>query len=318
MKSEMGEGLLLLGDIGGTNARFAIARGGAVTGVERLKTADFATLEAALTHYLAGRAERPERAAIAVASPLAGDYVKLTNAPWNFSIGALRERLGLKDLRVYNDFAAVALSLPWLTEDERRHVGGPRMAPLAPIALVGPGTGLGVSGLVPDKAGEWLVLASEGGHVGFSPVDAREDAVLAALRRDLGRLSIERLVSGQGIENLYRMTSGGKARKAAEVTALAEAGDGAACEALSLFCGIFGGFAGDLVLTLGAWRGLYIGGGIPAKLGVLFDRALFNARFEDKGRYGERLAAVPRWLITHDNPALLGLAHAAEPLRGAP
>jgi glucokinase len=314
----MGEGALLLGDIGGTNARFAIARDGAVTGTRRLKTADFATLEAALIHYLAGGGERPRRAAIAVASPLSGDRVKLTNSPWSFSISALRERLGLLDLRVYNDFAAVALSLPWLKEEERRHFGGPRMAPLAPIALVGPGTGLGVSGLVPNEAGEWLVLASEGGHAGFSPADAREDAVLAALRRDFGRLSIERLVSGQGIENLYRVTSGGTACKAAEVTALAEAGDKAAREALSLFSGIFGGFAGDLVLTLGAWRGLYIGGGIPAKLGPLFDHALFNARFEDKGRYRERLAAVPRWLITRDNPALLGLAHAAEPLRGAP
>jgi len=182
---------------------------------------------------------------------------------------------------------------------------------------VGPGTGLGVSALLPVAEDGWVPLESEGGHVSFAPTSPHEDEVLRRLRQRFGRLSAERVISGMGIENVYTVTSemrDGRAARlsAADVAARARQGDLAASETLSFFSSAFGAFAGDLVLTVGAWGGLYVGGGIPMRLGALFDTTAFNRGFENKGRYAETMRRIPRWLITREHPALLGLAHDLE------
>lgn len=307
--------LRFLADIGGTNARFALSRGGGdVTSVESVRAADYATPQQAIQEYLSAKNAAPVSAAIAVACPITGDQIQLTNSPWSFSTSALKEALKLTHLGIYNDFTAIALALPWLGDDDRRLLGGVASHDRTPLALLGPGTGLGVSALIPVGDDQWQPLQSEGGHVGFAPTEALEDTVLRRLRQKFGRLSAERVISGQGIENLYAVTTelqGGTAISlpAADIAAKAQAGDAAAAQALALFSATFGAFAGDLVLTLGAWGGVYIAGGIPMKLGLVFDIASFNAQFEAKGRYQDIIQNVPRWLITKDNPALLGLAH---------
>jgi glucokinase len=246
--------------------------------------------------------------------------VRLTNSPWSFSTAGLKAALALDHLGIYNDFTAMVLALPWLGADDVRQVGGAASTggeTRRPLALVGPGTGLGVSALLPMGETGWLPLESEGGHVGFAPATPHEDEILHRLRQHFGRLSAERVISGMGIENVYTIASemrDGRAAhlSAADVAARARQGDLAASETLSFFSSALGAFAGDLVLTIGAWGGLYVGGGIPMKLGALFDTTAFNRGFENKGRYAETLRRIPRWLITREHPALLGLAHDLE------
>ena len=194
----------LIADIGGTNARFArVDADRRLYAEQTLSCADFAGLAAAATAYLhATGGPRPTRAAIAVATPVTGDWIQFTNSHWSFSTEAARRDLGLERLLILNDFTALALSLPLLAPDERRAVGGGQAVAEAPIALIGPGTGLGVSGLV--WSGErWIPLQTEGGHVTFSPVDEREWAISRILRRRFGHVSPERLLSGPGLVNLY-------------------------------------------------------------------------------------------------------------------
>jgi len=324
MKSE--DDIRLLADIGGTNARFALTTGmGDPWGVVSLRTADYPTPEAAIRHYLDDQGVAPRHAALAVACPVTGDMVRLTNSPWSFSTAALKAAMGFDHLGIYNDFTAMVLSLPWLGAGDVRQVGGAPPAETGkrrPLALVGPGTGLGVSALLPVGADGWLPLESEGGHVGFAPTTPHEDEILRRLRQQFGRLSAERVISGMGIENVYTVASAmrnGRAGRlaAAEVTARARQGDLAACETLSFFSSALGAFAGDLVLTIGAWGGLYVGGGIAMRLGALFDTTAFNRGFENKGRYAETMRRIPRWLITREHPALLGLAHDLERVLGA-
>ncbi|MCP5159651.1 MAG: glucokinase [Gammaproteobacteria bacterium] len=307
----------LVADIGGTNARFALVGASRQPYAEQvLACADFSGLATAAAHYLEKVGERyPNRAAIAVATPITGDWVQFTNSHWSFSIEATQRTLGLEKLLIINDFTALAMSLPLLKPDERRAVGGGEVVAEAPIALIGPGTGLGVSGLV--WSGEhWIPLQTEGGHVTFSPVDEREWRVGQILHRQFGHVSPERLLSGPGLINLYNALAElegwpAEALTPADITDRALAGACRHCwEVLELFCGALGTAAGNLAITLGARGGVYIGGGIAPRLGEFFDQSAFRSRFEDKGRFSDYLTAIPTWVITAANPALRGVVAA--------
>jgi glucokinase len=308
----------LLADIGGTNVRFALLPPGATVPEQEtnLICADFEGLEQAARRYLA-LAGNPTitDAAIDVATAVTGDFIKLTNSPWAFSIEQTRRQLGLRRLAVLNDFTALALSVPQLEPAELRQVGRGEPVPGAALAILGAGTGLGVSGLL--RCGtRWIPIEGEGGHVAFSPMGEREDGVLRVLRERFGHVSTERLASGPGLVNIYRALSvlDHSVPRELEPQQIAEfgmAGTDARCrEALTMFCAALGTAAGNLTLTLGARGGCYIGGGIVPKLGDWFDRSPFRARFEHKGRFSTYCAAVPSYVILASNPALRGLAAA--------
>jgi glucokinase len=311
--------LSLVADIGGTNARFAIVEGhggGRPFEARTYRCADYPSLEDAAEHYLQALGGRlPTRAAIAVATALTDDQVKMTNHHWAFSVSGARKRLQLDELMVLNDFTALALSLPKLTADEVRQVGGGAPAPGTPIALIGPGTGLGVSGLVP--AGDrYIPLQSEGGHVTHGAANHRQSEILAVIGRRYNHISAERLMSGPGLVNLYLAISQLEGVTAeplapAQITERAMAGDCDRCkEALDTFCAMLGTAAGNLVLTLGARAGAYIGGGIVPRLGEYFVHSRFRDAFEHRGRFSAYLAAVPSYIIQADQPALVGAAAA--------
>ncbi len=307
----------LIGDIGGTNARFAlVGADGEPTRTRVLAGARYPGLAAAAAAYLdLERPDPPPRAAaFAVASPVLGDRISMTNRAWSFSISELQATLGLGRLRVVNDFTAQALAVPRLGADEVRPIGGGTATEGAPIAVLGPGTGLGVSGLVRAPGGGWIALATEGGHATLAAADERERAVVGELQRRFGHVSIERAVSGPGLCELAAAIAAvdgldHDVPKPDEITARALAGtDRVSVEALSMFCAMLGGAAGNLALTLGARGGVYIGGGIVGRLGDFFAASAFRARFEDKGRFHGYLSAIPTHVITAENPALRGLA----------
>lgn len=303
----------LIADIGGTNARFAIVEGDSPAVDERhLLVADFPDPAVAIESYLGGR--RVEDAVIAVATPVETEVIGFTNSPWTFSISALRSRLGLRRLAVINDFVAQALAMPHLAAAELEQIGGGAAAPGRAVGVLGAGTGLGVSALIPGKVG-WTALPTEGGHVSFAPGNEREARVLESLRGRFGHVSNERLLSGQGLLNLAQALAAvdGRACAAAspeEVTQSARNNDCPACrEATVMFSTLLGSAAGDLALTLGARGGVYLAGGVCGRLGPLFDRAAFRRRFADKGRMRTFLEPIPVWLVLRGDTGLLGAAH---------
>lgn len=319
--AEVGKGRLL-GDIGGTHARWAwqAGPGAPITDLEVSRCTAHPTLLDSARAYLARLPHAaPSQACIGVATPVTGDTVRLTNHPWTFSIRELQHTLGLRRLQVINDFTALAMSLPALGADDLRRLGGPdgpsdgAVAPGAPLALLGPGTGLGVSGMVPCH-GAWLPLAGEGGHVTLAPADAEDQAVLDHLRRHFDHVSAERVLSGAGLVALYQCAAalGGREPPAPtppEVVDRALKGsDEDATRAARLFAGFLGNVAGNLALTLGARGGVFIGGGLVPRLGQAFDAGHFRRRFEAKGRFADYLRPIPTWLITAATPALLGAA----------
>ena len=319
MSSGAHDPLRLIADIGGTNARFALLRGLDVHSEEVLACADFPDIVAATEHYLAmvdaaGADKRPVDAAVAIAGPVTGDVIRMTNHVWQFSAAAMRRQLGLRRLIFMNDFTALALSIRHLPQTELTPVGVGRPVAGAPVALVGPGTGLGVSGLIP--AGDhWVPLQGEGGHVTLSVMTERELAILGVLRREFSHVSAERVLSGPGLVNLYQALCTlektlPEALAPAQITQRAMAGSCRLCiETVSTFCALLGTLASNLVLTLGALGGVYIGGGIVPQLGQLFLSSRFRDRFEDKGRYASFLADIPAYVITTRLPAFIGLAH---------
>ena len=314
----------LLGDIGGTNARFAWqpSRDAAPGRVAIYPCAEHESLLAAMRHYLAQQQlPAPGACAIGIANPVTGDHVQMTNHTWSFSIEQVRLALGLTRFLVLNDFTALALSLTLLPADELRQVGGGQAVPKAPIGLIGPGTGLGVSGLWAGLAGGPAVpINGEGGHVTLAAADASEEAVVALLRQRFGHCSAERAVSGPGLVNLYEALCtldgvAAEALEAADITLRAEAGDSRCNRVLDLFFSFLGNVAGNLALTLGTRGGMYIGGGIVPRLGARIDRSRFRERFEQKGRFADYLARVPTFVVEAKlSPALLGAARALDEL----
>ncbi|MGN6827014.1 glucokinase [Paucibacter sp. M5-1] len=307
----------LVGDIGGTHARWAYQTeaGGALSQVRGYQCADFPTLEAVIEHYLLSHGlQRPRELAMGVATPVTGDSVRFVNNPWSFSIATLRESLGLQRLLVLNDFAALALSLPLLSNAGRQSLGGGSPVEGAPMVVLGPGTGLGVAGLVIQPDGRPCVISGEGGHATVAPATERECEVLRLLRREFGHVSAERVLSGPGLVNLYRAVCTLDARPPADLSPADVTGrashDPACAQAIELFLAFLGGVAGNLALSFGALGGVYIGGGIVPRFGGLLDAAVFRHQFEDKGRLRGYVERIPTWLITADNPSLLGAANA--------
>jgi glucokinase len=320
----------LLADVGGSNARFAwmSAPGQAPQHVRTLAVAEHPQLVDAARAYLSGLAvsgliapsDQPASAALAVATAVTGDAVRFTNSAWSFSQRELAHHLGLRTLVVLNDFEALALSLPRLRPEQVQ--GAPAARIDAPMAVVGPGTGLGVAGLLPNGPKAWLALPGEGGHATLAPADDFESALLAAARQEFPHVSAERFLSGIGLPVLYRAVAQVAGQRAVPGVdgkwiverALAD-DDALAGRTLDTFCAMLGGFAGSVALTFGARGGLYIGGGIVPRLGERFARSAFRQRFEAKGRFSEFLQPIPTPLITDTLVALDGAAQALTQLR---
>lgn len=319
-KSMNGPELGLVGDVGATYARFAlVASDGSTAAPKVYALDDYPSIADAMESFLAGGSsvKQPTQAVLAVAAPMTGDQVTLTNHSWTFSIEGLRRRLGLERLRVINDFAANALAVPHFREGDRTQIGSGAPIADAPIGVIGPGTGLGVSALVSIGDGT-VPIQSEGGHVTMAPADEREGAVLDLMRRRYDHVSAERVLSGPGLINLYNALcelSGVPAKPftAPQITS-PQVGeeDPRAWEATAMFCAMLGTVAGNLALTFGARGGIYIAGGIVPRLGAVFAQSAFRARFEAKGRFTSYLAAIPTYVITRPLPALLGAAKLLE------
>jgi glucokinase len=306
-------------DIGGTNARFALFERGAIVGEQVLACAAYPDLASAIEHYLAGtgrlRSRWPRDAAIAIAGPLVGDRVAMTNHVWSFSAAATRRALKFRRLVLLNDFTALALAIPHLGRESLQQVGGADALGDSAIAVLGPGTGLGVSGLVPI-ARHFVPLQGEGGHVTLPATTDREFAILQRLQQRYVHVSAERVLSGPGLALLHETICDldGVRREWLEVSQITERGlaesSGTCRNALEQFCAWLGTVAGDLALTLGARGGVYIGGGIVPRFGAFFGQSAFRARFEAKGRFSAYLAAIPAFVINTRNPALLGCSRA--------
>lgn len=311
----------LLGDIGGTHARWAWQAGpdSGLQDVTVRQCAANATLSESAADFMAATGHAAPRAAcIGVATAVTGDQVQMTNSHWAFSIAQVQRDLGVARCLVINDFTALAMSLTALGPQDLRAIGPAGVVvPGTPLALLGPGTGLGVSGLMPAGAG-WSPLSGEGGHVTLAATDDEEAAVLAVLRQRFGHVSAERALSGSGLVHLHDALCvlAGQTpppRTPAEVTAAALDGSDAHCvRAVVLFAGFLGNVAGNLALTLGARGGVYVGGGILPRLGTHFDDARFRRHFEDKGRFAGYLRSVPTWAITAATPALVGASRALD------
>lgn len=309
------DGPRLLADIGGTNARFALETGpGEIGQVQVYPCADYPGVAEVIKKYLKDtKIGRVNHAAIAIANPVDGDQVSMTNHDWTFSIEATRRALGFDTLLVVNDFTALAMALPGLTDSQRVQVGGGTRRPNSVIGLLGPGTGLGVSGLIPADD-RWIALGSEGGHATFAPADEREDLVLQYARKKWSHVSFERVCAGPGVEVIYRaLAARDKKRVPAnfdtqEVVKRALDGEPLAAESVDVFCGILGTFAGNIAVTLGSLGGIYIGGGVVPRLGEFFERSSFRKRFEAKGRFEAYLQNVPTYVITAEYPAFLGVS----------
>lgn len=309
----------LVGDIGATYARFCLVRpDGTLMGMKALPTRDYATLGDALGAYIRNAgAAMPDGAVLAVATAPLSDYVALTNNPWSFSIEQLRQSLGLRMLRIVNDFHAQAAAIPYLSASDRVQIGAGVAVADAPVGLIGPGTGLGVGALVFSATGP-MPIPGEGGHVTMAPVTPRESAVLERLRLLHDHVSAERAISGPGLVNLYDALcdlDGAQSPllQPAQITdPHTRAKDARAQEAADMFCAMLGTVAGNLALTLGARGGIYITGGIVPKLGDFFAQSQFRERFEAKGRLRGYLAAIPTFVVVHPWVGLLGASKLLE------
>ncbi|WP_323016807.1 glucokinase [Castellaniella sp.] len=306
-------GVRLLADIGVTHARFALES--APLQLEQsatLNCRDYDSLLAVVTAYLDGiQGARPRHAVIAIANPVQGDDVRMTNRDWHFSIEATRRALGLDMLLVVNDFTAMAMSLPRLGRADRLRIGTGSDPQPGVIGLIGPGSGLGVSGLIP-AADHWVTLGSEGGHVSFAPGNPRELTILQHAWTLFGHVSTERLLSGPGLELIWQVLAGqaapAAAPKAADIVAQALAGQALAVDVVDTFCGMLGSAAADLALTLGASGGIYIGGGLVPQLGKRLAQSPFRERFEDKGRFSAYVRQIPTYLVLSQDLSLKGVS----------
>jgi glucokinase len=306
----------LVGDIGATNARFALVQpNGATTPPRAYVLDDYPSLTDAIDAYLTDEAPpvRPKQAVLAVACPVTGDRVALTNHSWTFSIEAIREHFALRRLQVLNDLAAHAIAIPRLGPDDCIQIGPGSPVANAPIGLIAPGTGLGMSALIPTPNGA-IPIEGEGGHMTMAPADQRESTVLDLMRRRYDHVSAERLVSGLGLLNLYNSLCELAGAPAAPFTPAQITDprtwkeDPRTREATAMFCAMLGTVAGNLALTLGSRGGIYIAGGIVPKLGLSFAESGFRARFEAKGRFRSYLSAIPTYVVMRPLSALVGAA----------
>jgi glucokinase len=324
----------LLVDLGGTNVRFALADTQLAApllsdSVRRYRVKDFDTLADAIQQYFSDTGLTAQHAIIAAAGRIAdGETVKITNNPWAVVAHALQEKLGMSSVRLVNDFHAQSMAVPLLATDQLIAVGEqplPQLGrrPSQTFVVMGPGTGLGVGGLL-LRDGHCSVLESEGGHAGFAAHTAEDIAILQRLNQRFGRVSNERMICGNGLVNLYLALTDIADEPAEEftpedITARAEAGSDAMCvRTVETLAGIFGSVAGDLVLTMGGWDGVYLTGGVLPILLPWLQHGGFRERFEAKGRFRDTMEQVPTVAITHPEPGLLGAAALAVLESGRP
>lgn len=302
----------LVSDIGGTNARFAYVceDNDQLSGIEVFPCSDFPLLEDAIRAYM-GRvgANRIDGICLAVAGPVTADWIDLPNNHWAFSRKELEASLGVA-VDIINDFSAQVLSIDGLAEDELQWLGAPRPGGVGVKAVMGPGTGLGVAAML--ASGD--ILPSEAGHVAFAPVDEHEAKLLKMLWQRYHRVSVERVLSGPGLANLYwancRLDGYERELPAPEITAGAQAGDRYCLQAVTDFFAILASMAGDVALMMGAANGVYLSGGILPRILNFLDDDRFRQRFEDKGRFKQFNAAVPLAVVRAEHPGLRGCAQA--------
>jgi glucokinase len=310
---------VLLADIGGTNARFALLADGTAGTIAHMAVGDYDSFREALDKYLGNLPDAGTiRAAIlAVSGVVQNGRCALTNNPWVIDAAELRAVYGFSVVRLINDFEAVAWSLHRLSGDKLLRIGGRRPVEEAPVAVLGPGTGLGVAASIPHATGR-LVLSSEGGHSTLAGCSPREDAVIAHLRQRFGHVSAERVLSGSGLENLHDALATLDnvklpRRSSAEIS---RAGVEGTCStsraAVDMFCAMLGTVAGNFALTLGAKGGIFVGGGILRQMPEYFAGSQFRSRFEEKGRFSKYLEPIPAYLILDEDAAFVGLRALAE------
>jgi len=312
---------LLVGDVGGTNARFAIAH--MVNGKPVLEhhqsfpASEHPTFLGGVKAFIDGCDVKPTGGVIAVAGPVTDGEIDLTNSPWRVSERELGT-LGLEPVKLINDFEALAWGAPVVPDDQLVSLGGPDAGEEhTAIAVLGPGTGFGVSALVRNSHGLEMALPSEGGHACFAPGDAVEDEILRILRRRYDRVSIERLICGPGLLNMHRALAEIDGREShiddpAEITRDALENPNSPCGAtLARFCAILGAVAGDVALTMGARGGIYIAGGIAPRIIDFLKVSPFRERFERKGRFQPYMQAIPTKVVMYKHAALLGAARVA-------
>ena len=317
---------LLVGDVGGTNARFALATWKDGLPVldhhESFPAEQYPTFLEGVASFINDCEVKPSGGVIAVAGPVEDGAIDLTNSPWRVSEAELGT-LGLDPVRLINDFEALAWGAPVVPADQLASLGGPAAGdPHATIAVLGPGTGFGVSALARDHQGWEIAMPTEGGHACFAPGDPIEDEILRILRRRYERVSIERLICGPGLLNMHRALAEIDGREThiddpAQITAEALENPNSHCGAtLARFCAILGAVAGDIALTTGARGGVYIAGGIAPRILPFLKASPFRERFERKGRFQDYMAAIPTHVILHKHAALLGAARVAFASKG--
>ncbi len=313
MQHPMANELVLLGDIGATNARLGLFKDGALGPVEWMAAAEYGQFFDAVEAFLVKRG-RPAvtGAMLAVAGPVEANRARMTNRGWVIDGAELCAQFRLRRARILNDFEATAWSLPHLEPEDLHRIGAGSAVPDTPMAVLGPGSGLGVACFVPGAQGG-IVLASEGGHADLPGSSEREDRVIQHLRTRFGHVSCERAVSGPGLENLYDAIAaiGGQKLPQRDAAAITSAGLEGSCPisraALDMFCALLGAVTGNIALTYGARGGVFIAGGIAPRILAYLERSEFRARFEDKGRMRPYLAAIPTSVIVHPDATFVGL-----------
>ena len=305
----------LVADVGGTNIRLGIADLSdlSISDIVTYQCADFANIDLAIAQYKQQTGNEFSHACIDVATAVTGDLVSLTNNHWEFSQKQLAVQFGLSHFSVINDFTAIAMSVPKLPESKKIQIGGGQAQDKKPIAIYGAGTGLGVAHLV-HTGDKWLPIDGEGGHTDFAPIDQDEVNILQQLQKKYARVSAEQLLSGLGLVQIYQSLAaadklGAKDYQPADITENAiNNTDPLAVKSLQVFCRILGSFGGNLALTVKALGGVYIAGGIVPRFIDYVKESDFRARFDAKGRFSSLVETIPVYVVTEDQPGLIGCA----------
>jgi glucokinase len=306
---------VLVGDIGGTNGRFALltAKNAELISFPTVRTADFPNIDDAIRGAIFTATEiRPKSALLAIAGPVNSDEIELTNCPWVIRPKVMMAALGFEEIIVLNDFEAQALAVVALDKEHLEQIGGGGVDPVAGRVVLGPGTGLGVAGLI-NARGIWQPIPGEGGHTDVGPRTARDQQIFPYLEAIEGRISAEQILCGRGMVNLYRAICRADKIDAvygqpSDVTAAAAKGDAQAVETLSLFATFLGRVAGDLALVFMAKGGVYLSGGIAQKILPVLKMGEFRAAFNDKAPHSEIMSKMPVFVMTHPLAAVIGLA----------
>lgn len=303
----------LIADVGGTNIRLALVdvKSGEITQIKTYLCAEFSGISDVIALYLESVGLRISHACIAIACPVEGDWIAMTNNHWAFSRQELQRDLGLEAVWVINDYMATAMSLPELSAEQKIQIGGNDAQVRAPMVVYGPGTGLGVAQLI-NHSGNYIPLSGEGGHVDFAPINQLQTLILGKLRERFEHVSVERLLSGPGLVNIYQSLCHLRGMRPqfespANVTKYGLAKDCEVCyEAMQIFCQVMGSFGGNLALSSGAFGGVYIAGGIVTRFKEFFLNSDFRSCFEEKGRLRGFCEGIPVYLITAEQPGLMG------------